>query len=430
MLTITGDRYVQCDGVTRRGFLKVGALGLGGLTLSDLFRLEAWAGTGSSTKALINVHLSGGPSHQDLWDLKPDAPSEYRGEFRPIATNVPGIEICELLPRLARMADKFALVRGLVGSVDEHSYSTSMTGYPEASLRSVGGRPSIGSVVSKLEQERGGRALPYVSLMGAVTPGYLGPVHQPYVPDGTGRGNLQLGRIDGNRLRNRTELLGALDGLRRDVDASGRMEAMDAFTQKAVEVVTSGRMADALDLGKEKPEVVRRYVGDGGRRADANRNFLLARRLVEAGVRCVAMSWGGWDTHENNFRTLRTQLPALDLGLSALLEDLDARGMLRDVTVVLWGEFGRTPKVNDKAGRDHWPRVSAAFLAGGGLRGGQVVGASDRYAGEALSPVHIHQVHATLYRNLGIDARTAQFVDPSGRPQYLLDIREPIKELL
>ncbi|MFN3485599.1 MAG: DUF1501 domain-containing protein, partial [Planctomycetota bacterium] len=260
--------------------------------------------------------------------------------------------------------------------------------------------------------------------------GYLGPVHQPYVPDGTGRSNLQLGKIDGRRLQSRTELLGALDGLRRDADASGRMEAMDAFTQKAVEVVTSGRMADALDLGKEKPEVVRRYVGDGGRRADANRNFLLARRLVEAGVRCVAMSWGGWDTHENNFRSLRTQLPALDLGLSALLEDLEARGMLRDVTVVLWGEFGRTPKVNDKAGRDHWPRVSAAFLAGGGLRTGQVVGASDRYAGEALSPVHIHQVHATLYHNLGIDVRTVQFVDPSGRPQYLLDIREPIKDLL
>lgn len=430
MLTITGDRYVNCDGVSRRGFLKVGALGLGGLTLADLFRLEAWAGTGSSTKAIINVHLSGGPSHQDLWDLKPDAPSEYRGEFRPIATNVPGIQICELLPRLARMADKFVLVRGLVGSVDEHSYSTAMTGYPESSLRAVGGRPSIGSVVSKLDQERGGRALPYVSLMGMVTPGYLGPVHQPYVPDGTGRSNLQLGKIDGRRLQSRTELLGALDGLRRDADASGRMEAMDAFTQKAVEVVTSGRMADALDLGKEKPEVVRRYVGDGGRRADANRNFLLARRLVEAGVRCVAMSWGGWDTHENNFRSLRTQLPALDLGLSALLEDLEARGMLRDVTVVLWGEFGRTPKVNDKAGRDHWPRVSAAFLAGGGLRTGQVVGASDRYAGEALSPVHIHQVHATLYHNLGIDVRTVQFVDPSGRPQYLLDIREPIKDLL
>lgn len=430
MLTITGDRYVNCDGVSRRGFLKVGALGLGGLTLADLFRLEAWAGTGSSTKALINVHLSGGPSHQDLWDLKPEAPSEYRGEFRPIATNVPGIEICELLPRLARMADKFVLVRGLVGSVDEHSYSTAMTGYPESSLRAVGGRPSIGSVVSKLDQERGGRALPYVSLMGMVTPGYLGPIHQPYVPDGTGRSNLQLGKIDGRRLQSRTELLGALDGLRRDADTSGRMEAMDAFTQKAVEVVTSGRMADALDLGKEKPEVVRRYVGDGGRRADANRNFLLARRLVEAGVRCVAMSWGGWDTHENNFRSLRTQLPALDLGLTALLEDLEARGMLRDVTVVLWGEFGRTPKVNDKAGRDHWPRVSAAFLAGGGLRTGQVVGASDRYAGEAVSPVHIHQVHATLYHTLGIDVQTTQFVDPSGRPQYLLDLREPLKELL
>jgi hypothetical protein len=430
MLTITGGTHAW-DGVTRRGFLKVGSLGVGGLMLSDLFRLEARAAHGSSsTKAIINVHLSGGPSHQDMWDLKPEAPAEYRGEFRPIPTNVEGIQICELFPKLAQRADRFALVRGLVGSVDEHSYSTAMTGYPESSLRAVGGRPSIGSVVSKIAHSAGSQALPYVSLMGRVTPGYLGPVHSPFVPDGAGRGNLSLGKVDGSRLKNRTELLGELDTLRRDVDASGRMEAMDSFTQRAVDVVTSGRMADALDLSKEKPEVLKRYTGEGGRRMDANRNFLLARRLVEAGVRAIAMTWGGWDTHENNFRHLRNQLPQLDQGLSALLDDLHDRGLLKDVTVVLWGEFGRTPKVNDKAGRDHWPRVAAAFLAGGGIRGGRVVGQSDRHAAEAVSPVHIHQVHATLYRNLGIDVATTQFSDPAGRPQYLLEHREPIKELI
>jgi hypothetical protein len=162
----------------------------------------------------------------------------------------------------------------------------------------------------------------------------------------------------------------------------------------------------------------------------SNRNFLMARRLIEAGVRCIAMTWGGWDTHGQNFKALRDQLPALDVGLSALISDLVDRGMLDDVSIVLWGEFGRTPIINKDAGRDHWPRVAAAFLAGGGIRAGQVVGSSDRKAGEAVTPVHIHQVHATLYRNLGIDLETTQFTDPSGRPQYLLDNREPVKELL
>jgi uncharacterized protein (DUF1501 family) len=156
----------------------------------------------------------------------------------------------------------------------------------------------------------------------------------------------------------------------------------------------------------------------------------MARRLIEAGVRCVAMSWGGWDTHENNFKTLRDQLPALDMGVSALIQDLADRGMLQDVSIVLWGEFGRSPKITNNAGRDHWPRVSAAFMAGGGIRGGQVVGASDRQAADAVTPVHIHQIHSTLYRNLGIDVETTQFIDPSGRPQYLLDNRNPVKELI
>jgi len=431
MLTITGDRFDACDGIPRRNFLKIGALGMGGLALPDLLRLEAKEGKTSSSKALINVHLSGGPSHQDMWDLKPEAPSEIRGEFQPIPTNVAGMQICELFPRLAKMADKFAIIRGMVGSVDEHSYNTAMTGFGEQSLKSVGGHPSIGSVVSRLSQSTSDRALPYVSLMGHITPGYLGPVHQPYVPDGGGRSNLRLGKINADRLKGRTELLGELDTLRRDIDATHQMDAMDDFTQKAVEVVTSGRMGDALDLEKEDKATLKRYLGDQGQgRTSGNKNFLMARRLIEAGVRCVAMSWGGWDTHENNFKTLREQLPALDMGLSSLISDLSDRGMLNDVSIVVWGEFGRSPKISDKAGRDHWPRVAAAFMAGGGIRAGQVVGSSDRHAADAVTPIHLHQIHSTLYRNLGIDVETTQFVDPSGRPQYLLDNRNPVKELI
>jgi hypothetical protein len=430
MITISGGRCGDCDGVPRRDFIKVGALGFGGLALPELLRAEAANGGASSTKAVINVHLGGGPSHQDMWDLKPDAPSEIRGEFRAIPTNVPGMRICELFPKLASRADRFSLIRGMVGSVDEHSSSTAMTGYSERSLASVGGHPSMGSVVSRLSSASSERALPFVSLMGKVSPGYLGPVHQPFVPDGTGRANLKVGKIEGDRLRNRTQLLRDLDSMRRDVDASKQMEAMDSFTRKAVDVVTSGRMADALDVEKDKSDLKRYTQGSSSGRMGGNRNFLIARRLVEAGVRCVAMSWGGWDTHENNFRQLRDQLPALDVGLSSLLDDLKDRGMDRDVAVVLWGEFGRTPKINDKAGRDHWPRVSAAFVAGGGLRGGKVVGESDRYAGEAKVPIHLHQVHATLYHVLGIDPASTQFTDPSGRPQYLLDVREPIRDLV
>jgi hypothetical protein len=286
-------------------------------------------------------------------------------------------------------------------------------------------------VIAKLASASSNPAPPYVSLMGRVTHGYLGPVHSPYIPDGTGRANLSLDRgMTGDRMHGRADLLAKLDNIKRQVDQSGKMDALDAFTQRAVDVVTSGKMADALDLNKEDPETVKRYIGNGRGRYGNNRNFLMARRMIEAGVRCVAMSWGGWDTHGNNFKSLRDQLPAMDMGLSALLDDLYDRSMLGDVTIVVWGEFGRTPRVNGNAGRDHWPRVAAAWLAGGGMKTGQVVGKSDRLAGEAIEPVHIHNVHATLYHNMGIDVKTQQFTDPAGRPQYLLDIREPIRELV
>jgi uncharacterized protein (DUF1501 family) len=219
-------------------------------------------------------------------------------------------------------------------------------------------------------------------------------------------------------------LLGQLDRLRRDVDTSGQMEALDSYTARAVEVVTSGKVADALDLKKEDPKVVDRYDKDG-------KNFLLARRLVEAGVRTVTFNWGGWDTHGGNFTSLKKQLPKLDNAMSALLTDLANRGLDKDVTVVMWGEFGRTPRVNKGAGRDHWPKVMMAFLAGGGMRLGQAVGTTTKFAEEAKDrPVHVQEIFATLYHNLGIDVASQTIIDPNGRPQYLVDMRKPIAELI
>ncbi len=418
---ISGDPCRYCDGMSRRSFLQIGSLGIGGLTLADLLRAEAAAGVGSSTKAVINIHLNGGPSHQDMFDLKPRAPVEYRGEFNPIPTNVPGIEICENMPKLAQMADKYAIIRSLVGMVDDHSNFHTHTGYPRRDLQNVGGRPALGSVVTKLLGPSGSGAPPFISFNGG-EPGYLGPSCKPYSPNG---GDLRLSRgLTAERLRNRTELLTSLDRIRRDMDSSRQMEALDSFTQRAVDVVVSGAVADALDLNKEDRQVVQRYTNEG-------RNFLLARRLVEAGVRVVTFSWGGWDTHTQNFTSLRRQLPQLDTALSALLQDLADRGLDQNVTVVMWGEFGRTPRVNNSAGRDHWSRLAMCFLAGGGMRLGQVIGESTRYAEDAKDrPVHLQEVFATLYHNLGIDVANTTILDPNGRPQYLVDRREPLRELV
>ncbi len=432
MWTLFGGRHRgYCDRVSRRSFLKIGSMGLGGLTLADLFELEARAGVGSSHKALINVHHGGGPSHQDMWDMKPEAPSAYRGEFSPIRTNVAGMEVCELMPKLATMADKYALIRSMVGSITDHSPNTTHTGYPDSSLEAVGGRPSIGSVVSKLQGSTGS-APPYVSWLGDVDAGYLGPMYKSYRPNGRAKRTLRPGRLGEDRLRARNELRSKIDGMRRHIDANGEAEALDKFQERAVDTVLSGDLAEALDLEKEDPRIRQKYTAGlrGGYQRNSER-FLMARRLVEAGVRCVSIGWGGWDTHGNNFDRLRGHLPALDQAVSALLGDLSERGMLDDVTVAVWGEFGRTPKVNNRSGRDHWPRVASAFLAGGGMQTGQAIGATDRYAGEAVErPVHLHEVHATLYHNLGIDVENTKIVDPAGRPQYLVDVRKPMPELV
>ena len=416
-----GSTTGYCDGYSRRSFLKLGAMTIGGLTLADVMRAEAAAGVSSSSKAIINVHLSGGPSHQDMFDLKPEAPAEFRGEFNPIATNVAGMQICEHMPQLAKMADKFAVIRSLIGSAGEHSNHQTHTAYHTRDLQNAGGRPSLGSVVNKMFGEGQHGAPAFISYNGG-NPGYLGPVFKPFQPMG---GSLALnGSLNAQRLDDRTNLLSSLDKIRRDVDKSGQMQALDSFTQRAVDVVLSGKVADALDTKKQDPKDTARY----GKEAQP---FLTARRLVEAGVRVVTFSWGGWDTHGGNFTSLKRQLPNLDRGLASLLTDLSASGLEKDVTVIVWGEFGRTPRVNSGAGRDHWPKVMMAFLAGGGMKTGQVIGSTTKDAGDAKDrPVQVQEVFATLYRNLGIDVRTAQLFDTAGRPQYLVEKRDVISELV
>lgn len=321
------------------------------------------------------IYLPGGPSHMDMYDLKPDAPVEYRGEFRPIQTNVPGVQICEHMPRQARIWDKLACVRSIV-SVEEHSDSLVMTGYPEAVNRGAH-HPPFGSVMSRLRVGTRADIPPYVSIYGSTIgqgPGYLGIAHRAFSPGGQGLADLNLASgVTRDQGHDRQSLLQQFDTARRDIDATGAMSGIDAFTQCAFDMVASGATRRALDLTQEDPRVRDRYRGLD--------QFLTARRLVEAGVGCVTLDYGAWDTHQQNFQTLRSQLPALDAGIANIVQDLVDRGLFEDTIVVVWGEFGRTPRVNgNMGGRDHWAPVMSAMVAGGGMRMGQAIGASTRAA--------------------------------------------------
>ncbi|MSR59139.1 MAG: DUF1501 domain-containing protein [Planctomycetaceae bacterium] len=434
MLTVNGSRARFCDGVSRRNFLQVGAAGLGGLTLAGFLRADEARQRDPSyaKKSIINVYLGGGPSHMDTFDLKPDAPKEFRGEFKPIETAVAGIQICEHLPRLASMMDKLAIIRSLTGLFEEHSPHQTETGWSDQSLKTSGGRPSLGSVVAKLHGANNGAAPTFVDLTGHTKHGFLGSVYGAFRPDGEGRANLMLaGGVTVGRLDDRQQLLGGLDRLKREADASGSMKAMDAFAQRAVSVITSGQIARALDLSSEDPRLRERYRGVGKTANQENDRFLVARRLISAGVRCVSLSWGGWDTHGDNFGHLKRQLPPMDQGLGTLIEDLDARGHLQDTIVIVWGEFGRTPRVNGNAGRDHWPRAMSVLVAGGGLQTGQVIGATNRLGEQPKDrPVHLQEIFSTLYTHMGIDPRYTTLVDNNGRPQYLVDHSTNLRELV
>ena len=449
MLTIEGRSQTFCDGVSRRSFLKIGGLavaGVGALSLPDILRAEAQAGAGSRHKGVINIFLGGGAPHQDMWEIKTDAPKEIRGEFSPIATKVPGIDICEVFPLIAAKMDKFVAIRSVVGNSGGHDAFQVFSGWERNSISSVGGRPSIGSVISKMQGPVDPAVPPFVALAEKTqhapwsepgAPGFLGSAFKAFKPQGEGMSDLRLNTVSTDRLRDRKSLLKGLDNLKREVDASGMLRGMDAFTEAAFGVLTSSKLVDALDLSKEDPNLVARY-GDGkpykfqyDGAPTCNDQLLMARRLIEAGVRCVTLSYGRWDSHGDNFGLVRDHGAKLDQCVSALVQDLEDRGMLDDVLVVVWGEFGRTPRINPQGGRDHWPQVNSCLLAGGGLRTGQAIGATNRlgeYAKER--PVDVQEVVATIYRCMGIDPMSTTLRDPTGRPQFLVDIRDPMHELV
>lgn len=464
MLTILGradsSRERFCDGLSRRSFLTIGGMAMGGLSLPGLLRAEAAAGVGTSHKAVINIFLAGGPPHLDMWDLKPEAPREIRGEFHPIKTNVPGIEICELFPKMAKMMDKFAIIRSMVGARGPHYTFQCLTGFHDSN-QPAGGRPCMGAWVSKLQGSADPAVPPHMALMYETDHrpwgypgegGFLGVAHAPFnlvggrqsmqQQDGkngkpAGAANMVLQGITVERLNDRRRLLNALDTFRRDADASGKIAGLDEFTQQAFGILTSSKLAEAMDLSKEDPRILDRYgKGDPDFRADGapkmTENFCIARRLVEAGARVVSLNFSRWDWHGGNFKRGRQDMPMLDRAVTALVSDLHERGLDEDVSVIIWGEFGRTPKINNTAGRDHWPQVNSAVLAGGGMNTGQVIGATNRL-GEHVTdrPVSFQEVFATLYGNLGLDYRTIREFDLRGRPQYLVDPgTEPIRELI
>lgn len=451
MLTIFGSKSRMCDGMSRRSFLQVGGFTFGGLaalSLPQILKAESLSGHArpNSHKAIINIFLAGGPPHQDMWEIKTEAPKEIRGEFNPINTSVPGIQIGECFPKIASMMDKFAIIRSIVGNSGGHDAYQCLSGWSRGDGQAIGGYPSIGSALSKLKGPVDRAVPPHIALAAKTShtpwsepgaPGFLGAAHQAFKPNNGGAENLTLNGVTLERLQNRKELLSGLDQLKRNVDATGMLEGVDAFTEAAFGVLTSSKLAEALDLSKEDPEIVARY-GDGkpyqyqyDGAPTCNEHLLLARRLVEAGARSVSLSFGRWDSHGANFDLVRHHGPRLDQAVSALVQDLDERGMLNDVSVVVWGEFGRTPRINEGAGRDHWPQVNSALLAGGGMKVGQAIGKTNRLGEYPVErPIHLQNVISTLYHNLGIDTMNTTLADPTGRPQFLVDHRETVPELV
>jgi Protein of unknown function (DUF1501) len=435
----TFRRY--CDGVSRRSFLQIGGLALGGLTWGQLLKAEERTGT-RSHKAVIMVYLSGGLAHQDSFDLKPDAPDGIRGEFKPIPTTVEGLQICELLPRLAQCADKYSLIRSIVGLRDEHSSFQTITGYQMGEAQRDG-RPHFGSAVTRVLGPTSPVVPPFVDLFPTMQhrpynspgPGVFGARNAGVKADGEDLASMKLRYVSPEQFADRRRLLDCVDKMRSDLD-NERLLASDSSYQRAFDVLTSSRFVDALDVEKEDPKVREAYgKGSPKHQGDGaplwNDQLLVARRLVEAGVRCVSVAYGFWDTHGGNFSHLKNNLPVFDQGVSALINDLYTRGLDKDVTVIVWGEFGRTPKINKDAGRDHWPRVNGALLAGGGMTMGQVIGSTDALADSAKDrPVHFQDVLMTLYQNLGIDPHE-MVRDINDRPTPLLPgSARPVRELI
>ena len=447
-----GSSEKYCDGMSRRSFVQLGVAGMASVGLADVLRAkEASFGFGHEQKdtAVILIWLDGGPGHLDLYDMKPEAPREYRGIWNPIRTNVPGIEISELFPRQARVADKFSIVRSLHHNTGDHftaAHHILTTRGGVNGSNTAGRNPGIGAVAAKVCGARrpgvpGYVSVPYASSVG-LRPGYfggnyLGVHHNPFETGSNPNSDsfqVQNIRLPSGltipRLENRRGLLKGFDQLRRDVDASGAFEAMDRFQRRACELVLGEAARRAFDISSEDTRVRERYG-----RHTWGQSVLLARRLVEAGSTFVTVHFGGWDHHWNLEAGMNNLLPRVDSAVSALFEDLDMRGLLDKVLVIVCGEFSRTPRMNNGSGngtpgRDHWGNAMFCVLGGGGIQGGRIVGATDsRGEFPRDRPVTPGDLHATIYHVLGVDPRIS-FLDHSGRPVPAVEDGEVIRELL
>jgi hypothetical protein len=429
-------KYLNCDGIPRRDFLRIGALAGIGLNLPNYLAL---ANTGAVSpakgKAAIFVRLGGGPSHMDTFDLKPGAPDTHRGEFKEIATNVPGIRISEHLPKLAKCADKFAILRGVSHTLAAHELGTLYLGTGNRPLPSLR-FPSYGTVVS-MELQGAPELPPFVAIptQGNYPTGYLGVEYGPFETGASPQAGKAM-EIRGLTLKNgvtledvdrRANLLERYDAAFGDFANEDKLlSGMDQFGQKAFAMMRSEKARQAFDTTKESMAITGLFGKD-----QFSQSCLLATRLVESGVRFVTVNLGGWDTHQNNWATLKDKnLPQLDAGLSGLFSALDQKGMLESTSVFVTGEFGRTPKINQRGGRDHYPRAMFCVLAGGGMKGGQVIGESDaKGEGPKDKAITPDDVAATFYQSLGIDTRK-EYHTPTGRPVMIVRYGTPLKELI
>lgn len=433
-----------CDGVSRRNFLRVGTLG--GLSLAEVLRLQdACAAEGAKRDVnCIFLFILGGMPHQDMWDLKPLAPAEIRGDFHPIATSAPGVQISDVLPRIARVADKLAILRSLTHGDSDHGrgFHIMMTGKKATGGADFNGdqnnnqHPCFGSMVAKLGKM--GRALPpYISVpnfLNSGGPAFLGPSYGPFVieadpaaPEFAVRDVTLPGNVDYNRNRRRQDALREINRFEEKVERiSDNVKSLDTFYEKAYHLMTSAAAKEAFDIGRES-EKTRLDYG----MTSVGQCCLLARRLVEAGCRFVSIENGHWDTHRKNTESLRELLvPSFDQALPALLTDLDQRGLLDSTLVVVTTEFGRTPRINQLAGRDHWPNAFSIVMAGAGLKTGQVIGATDNQAAYVTDrPITPEDMAATILHKLGIDPKTILHT-PLGRPVELVRDGKPVSEIL
>jgi hypothetical protein len=431
MFSLLGRRAGRtCDGASRRDFLQVGALGLTGLSLSHLLQARAAAGVRSKATSVVWLWLGGGPSHVETFDPKPDAPSEYRSTTGSVSTKLPGIQLGGTFPLIASVADRMVFVRSFTHNNAGHAGGTHwvMTGYNHAPADNGAApiRPSMGSVVSRVRGSNNERGLPtYVRLGGiyADGPAWLGHAHAPFDVAGRARRNMEL-RLTTDRLDDRQSLLESLDQMDRSLDQTGMLEGLDTFENQAFQLIRSSAR-EVFNLEKEEPRVRDRY----GRTPLGDR-LLMARRLCEAGCGFVTVSYNGWDMHSAIRRSMQRLSGAMDQAVSAFIDDLTQRGMLENVLLVITGEFGRTPRINSTAGRDHWSQLSTLALAGGGLRLGQVYGDSTAKAERPKNlPVTPEDLMATICHVTGINPRL-QFTDPSGRPTYLVETGKVIPGLV